>query len=250
MNAVKLIINGANGRMGKILAEYIMKENEHTVVGFVDPTLETNREAAHYSRIFECSRKADAIIDFSSHFAVPVLCSYAVKTKTPLVIATTGHTEKERSIILSAAKRIPVFYSPNMSPGVSLTLCIAKIAAKAFPEAEIEIVEKHHSQKTDVPSGTALFLAEGLRSVRPELFISTGRRNGGIRNRNELCIHSLRLGSSVGSHEIVFAMPGQTVTIRHEAHDRLLFVRGALAAAEYITDKECGIFCPENMIEK
>lgn len=246
---MKLIINGANGRMGKSLCECIRGEEKFSAAALVDTAFETQRESLRFSRIFECGVKADAIIDFSSHFAVPVLCSYAVKTKTPLVIGTTGHTEKEKSIICSAAKRIPVFYSPNMSLGVALTLRVAKIAAKAFPEAEIEIVERHHDKKADVPSATALFLAEGLRSVRPELCVSLGRKNGQPRSRNELCIHSLRLGNSAGSHEVIFALPDQTVTICHEAHDRLLFARGALAAAEFVQKKQPGLYRAEDMIK-
>lgn len=247
---MKLIINGANGRMGKSLCECILNEEKHSVAALIDTAFETEKEKLHYSRIFECEKKADAIIDFSSHFAVPVLCSYAVKTKTPLVIGTTGHTEKEKTIICSAAKRIPVFYSPNMSPAVALTLRVAKIAAKAFPEAEIEIVERHHDKKSDVPSGTALLIAEALRSVRPELCVSIGRRGERPRGKNELCIHSLRLGSSAGSHEIIFALPDQTVTIKHEAHDRLLFAKGALSAAEFIKEKPPGLYRAEDILDR
>ena len=246
---MKITINGANGRMGKSLFLCIGKEKEHTAAALIDPAFETEKEKNRYSRIFECSEKADVIIDFSSHFAVPVLCSYAVKTKTPLVIGTTGHTEKEKNIICCASKKIPVFYSPNMSPGVSLTLHVAKIAAKTFPESEIDIIEKHHDKKTDMPSGTALFIADGLRSVRPGLCIAVGKRNAGARNNRELCIHSLRLGNSAGSHEIIFSMPDQTVTIRHEAHDCLLFARGALVAAEYIQKKEPGLYSAEDIIK-
>lgn len=245
---MKLIINGANGRIGKNLCACISKSDEHSVRALIDTAFETNEKAAQYSRIFECNLKADAIIDFSSHFAVPVLCSYAVKTKTPLVIGTTGHTEKEKGIIRSASKRIPVFYSPNMSAGVSLALSLAQTAAKAFSNAEIDIVEKHHDKKTDIPSATALFLAQGLKSVRPELCITANRDSGTPRSNRELCIHSLRLGNSSSTHEIIFAMPDETVTIRHDAHDCLLFSKGALLAAEYLQNRRPGLYSTKDLL--
>ncbi len=243
-----ITISGANGRMGKVLFELIKAGDDFHAAALVDSTFETDSKAKTFKRIFEYTGKSDAIIDFSFHSCAPVLCTYAVKTKTPLVIATTGHTEKEKSMIFSAAKHIPVFYSANMSLGVSLTVCIAKMAAKAFPDSEIEIIETHHDKKADVPSGTALMIAEAVRSVRPQLQIKFGHCFGGTRTKNELYIHSLRLGNSAGSHEIVFALPFQTVTIKHEAHDRKLFAEGALAAAKFIAEKECGLYSVEDIL--
>ena len=244
-----IIINGANGRMGKVLAELIKTDSKVNASALVDCTFETNPKSKTFNRIFEYSGKSDVIIDFSVHSSVPILCTYAVKTKTPLVIATTGHTDKEKSMIFSASKHIPVFYSANMSLGVSLTVCIAKMAAKAFPESEIEIIETHHDKKSDSPSGTALMLAEAIRSVRPRLQIKPARSATGPRGKDELYIHSLRLGTSAGSHEIIFALPFQTVTIKHDAHDRRLFAEGALAAAKFIVQKESGLYCAEDILE-
>lgn len=243
-----IIINGANGRMGKVLCALIEESDNFCVAALVDAAFETNAKAKIYKHIFEYTKKSDVIIDFSFHTCAPVLCAYAVKAKTPLVIATTGHTEKEKSMICSAAKQIPVFYCANMSLGVSLTVCIAKMTAKAFPKSEIEIIEKHHSKKTDIPSGTALMIAEAIRSVRPQLQIKSGNRCSGARSKNELFIHSLRLGNSAGSHEIVFALPFQTVTVKHEAHDRRLFAEGALAAARFIAKKQCGLYSAQDLL--
>lgn len=245
---MNIIISGANGRMGKALFELLKADNENCVLARVDPEFETDTKSGVFKRVFEVGEKADAIIDFSFHTAAPILCTYAVKTKTPLVIATTGHTEKERSMIISASKRIPVFYSANMSLGVSLTACIAKMAAKAFPEAEIDIIETHHGKKADAPSGTALMLAEAIRSVRPQIKLRCGQNFGGVRNKNELFIHSLRLGNSVGTHKIIFALPFQTVTICHEAHDRRLFAEGAVAAARFIEKKEPGLYTTDDIL--
>ena len=239
---MNIIINGANGKAGKALLELSKTKEDVHVSALVDPSFETNAKKGVYKRIFETDEKADAIIDFSFHAAAPILCAYAAKTKTPLVIATTGHTEKEKSIIVSASSQIPIFYSANMSLGVLLTVKIAKAAAEAFPEAEIDIVETHHDKKIDSPSGTALMLAEAVRRVRPELRIRAWQSYFGERNKNDLFIHSLRLGNSAGSHEIIFALPFQTVTIKHEAHDRRIFAEGALTAARFLQSKRKGLF--------
>lgn len=244
-----IIINGAGGKMGCVMRSLIQSEKKHRVSAIVDPAFETDAKNCAFKNLFEVRKKADVIIDFSFHASVPVLCSYAVKTKTPLVVATTGHTERERDIINSSARHIPVFYSANMSLGVALTACIAKMTAKAFPESEIEIVETHHDKKADFPSGTALMLAEAIRSVRPGLSVRSSHIPGKARDKNELFIHSLRLGNAAGSHEIIFSLPFQTVTIRHEAHDRTLFAEGALKAAEFIAEKENGLYCAQDILE-
>lgn len=246
---MNIIVNGADGKMGRVLCALIKSGREHRALALVDKAFETDTEQGVFKSIFECTEKADVIIDFSFHTAVPVLCSYAVKTKTPLVIATTGHTEREKSVICSCARHIPVFCSANMSLGVALTACIAKMTAKAFPEAEIDIVETHHDKKADFPSGTALMLAEAVKAVRPQLAIRTGNTYSKARDKNELFIHSLRLGNAAGSHEIIFALPSQTVTIRHEAHDRVLFAEGALRAAGFILKKENGLYSAQDILE-
>lgn len=246
---MKVIVNGAGGRMGKELCALLKEKKEDVLFAQVDPRFESREKERKFKRITECSEKGDVVVDFSFHTGTQELCLYAVKTKTPLVVATTGQTEKERGMIALASKKIPVFYCANMSLGVSLTLCLTKIAAKAFPEAEIDIIEIHHDKKADAPSGTALLLAEGIKSVRPSLRISAGRIQNGPRDKNELFVHSLRLGSSVGSHEVIFALPSQTVRIKHEAHDRRLFAEGALLAAHFVKEKESGLYSAEDILE-
>ncbi len=246
---MKVIVNGAGGRMGKELCALLKEREDDVLFAQVDPRFESRERERKFKRITECTEKGDVVVDFSFHTGTQEFCLYAVKTKTPLVVATTGQTEKERGMIALASKKIPVFYCANMSLGVSLTLCLTKIAAKAFPEAEIDIVEIHHDKKADAPSGTALLLAEGIKSVRPSLRISAGRIQNGPRDKNELFVHSLRLGSSVGSHEVIFALPSQTVRIKHEAHDRRLFAEGALLAAHFIKEKESGLYSAEDILE-
>ena len=183
----------------------------------------------------------DCIVDFSHHSAVKALLAFAVERSIPVVVATTGHTEDELAEIKNAAASIPVFFSANMSLGVALLVELAKNAAAALPEAEIEIIEKHHDRKLDAPSGTALMLADAIREVRPEAYANCGRSGHGKRTREEIGIHAVRMGNVVGEHEVILATQNQTITIKHEAHSRALFAEGALAAAEYLVGKDAGL---------
>ena len=167
----------------------------------------------------------------------------------PVVIATTGQTEEELSAIREASKEIPVFLSANMSIGVALLAEMAKTAAKAFPDADIEIVEKHHSQKLDAPSGTALLLAKAIGEVRPGATFNCGRSGHGKRPKDEIGIHSLRMGGLVGEHEVILATPTQTITLKHEAHSRALFAEGALKAAAFLDGRRPGLYDVNAMLK-
>ena len=190
----------------------------------------------------------DCIIDFSHHTATPALLDFAKAHTLPLVLCTTGHTEEEKELIIEAAKKIPLFYSGNMSLGIALLVELAKTTAAAFPEAEIEIIEKHHDRKVDAPSGTALMLAEAIREVRPEAYANCGRSGQGKRTLEEIGIHSIRMGNIVGEHEVIIGTPSQTITLKHEAHNRALFAEGAIAAAEYLVNQPAGMYDMKSML--
>ena len=190
----------------------------------------------------------DCIVDFSHHSATHALLEFAVERKLPTVLCTTGHTDEELSEIHKAAKYIPVFFSANMSLGVALLVELAKKAAKALPEAEIEIIEKHHDRKLDAPSGTALMLAESIREVRPEAYANVGRSGHGKRTKEEIGIHAIRMGNVVGEHEVILATQNQTITLKHEAHSRALFAEGALAAAEYLVNAAAGLHDMKSLV--
>ncbi len=177
---------------------------------------------------------ADVIIDFSHHTLTPVLLDYAVTHRIPVVLATTGHTEEERVAIADAALKIPVFFAANFSLGVALLIDTAKQVARAMPDAEIEIIERHHDRKLDAPSGTALAIANALCTVRPDATVITGRAGYGKRTLQEIGIHAIRMGNIVGEHEVIIGTANQTITLKHEAHDRALFAEGAMAAAAYL----------------
>lgn len=245
---MNIIIFGANGRMGRMLADTINASGEHTVAARVSPSFYTDSIENTYPALAQYDGPADVVIDFSNHAAVRELLSYCTERNIPAVIAATAHTEEELSLIRAAAESIPVFLSANMSIGVALVAALAKRAAAAFPDADIEIIERHHNQKLDVPSGTALLLARRITEARPGARLVVGRHENGKRAPEEIGIHSLRYGSEVGTHEIILSNGAETVTIKHEAENRSLFARGAVAAAEFLIGKGPGLYDMTNIV--
>jgi 4-hydroxy-tetrahydrodipicolinate reductase len=190
----------------------------------------------------------DCIIDFSHHTAIGPLLKYAMANRLPVVVATTGHTEEELALIDEAAKVIPIFRSGNMSLGVSLLIELAKTTAANMPDANIEIIETHHNRKLDAPSGTALMIADAIRTVRRTARYVLGRSGQGKREDDEIGIHAIRMGNVVGTHEVIVGTDSQTITLKHEAHSRALFAEGALAAAAYLCGKPAGMYNMQSMI--
>ncbi len=192
----------------------------------------------------------DCIVDFSHHLSTAALLDFAVKNKLPLVLATTGQTEEEKAMIYKASESIPLFFAANYSLGVALLIELAKKTAAAFPDAEIEIIEKHHNRKVDAPSGTALAIAQALCEVRSDANIVRGRDGYGKREKNDIGIHAIRMGNIVGEHEVIVGTQNQTITLKHEAHSRALFAEGALSAAAFLVEQKAGLYDMKSMIEK
>lgn len=190
----------------------------------------------------------DVIVDFSHHSCTQALLGFAVKNRLPLVLATTGQTEEERAAILEASKEIPLFFAANYSLGIVLLTELAKKTAQALPEAQIEIIEKHHNRKIDAPSGTALAIADAIRAVRPDAENHLGRSGTGKRKENEIGIHAVRLGNIVGEHEVIIGTDNQTITLKHEAHSRALFAEGALSAAKFLCGKPKGLYDMKSLV--
>ncbi len=235
--------------MGQVLCSLIEQSEKHEIAAKCSMEFTTDESVNVYKNISECDAQADCIIDFSNHLATKDITDYAANKNLPLVVATTGQTQEELDMIKNSANSIPVFYSQNMSFGVAIVSCLAKIAAKALPDADIEIIEKHHNQKLDVPSGTAILLADSIKSVREESTYNIGRHENGKRTKNEIGIHSIRMGNEVGTHEIIFAMGSQVVTIKHEAENRSLFAEGAITAAEFLINQDKGYYNMDNILE-
>ena len=240
------IINGAAGKMGKLLIKEFSRVYPNGKIARVDPAFKGSEEGT--DSMEKVTGKYDVIIDFSHHTSAPSLAEYAAKTHTPLVICTTGHTEEEKEAIARAAKSVPVFFAGNTSVGIAVLSDAVRRATAAMSGAEIEIVEIHHKEKKDAPSGTALMLAEAAREARPELFIKAGRSGEGAREKNEIGISSVRYGEVVGVHEVIVSTPTETLTFRHEAHDRSVFAVGAMQAAEYIVKKAAGTYSMKDVL--
>ena len=243
---MKIIINGANGRMGRNVAEAIEQGGVHEVAARVDWSFAASDGL---SELKQYQGPADIVIDFSNHAATAAVAEYCAERGLPVVIGTTGQTDGERAQIEALAKAVPVFLSGNMSLGVALLANMAKQAAAMFPNADIEIVERHHNQKLDVPSGTALLLAHRIQEARPQARLVVGRHENGKRERDEIGIHSLRYGGEVGIHEIVIAAGSETLTLKHEAEDRALFAQGAVAAAEFLAGKAPGLYDMRDIVK-
>ena len=247
---MKILINGICGHMGRevrVLCEAGYRGAE--CVGGVDPFAKGGETYVVYKDFSDVPPvDIDCIVDFSHHTVTPALLDFAVSRKLPTVLCTTGHTPEEKLKIAAAAEIIPIFFSANMSLGVALLVELAKQAAAAFPEAEIEIIEKHHDRKVDAPSGTALMLADALCEVREDATVNCGRSGQGKRTREEIGIHAIRMGNIVGEHEVMIGTPNQTITLKHEAHSRALFAEGALAAAAFIVGCEAGTYDMKSLV--
>ena len=238
---MKAVICGANGAMGKLLGGILGPE----VVGKVSLDGE-NGVAKTFDELGTVD--ADTVIDFSHHTAVSDVLAYAKKNGAAAVIGTTGHTEAEKQLIFDAAKEIPVFYSGNMSLGIAVLCRLAKQAAAYFPDADIEIVEVHHNRKVDAPSGTAMMLFNAIREVRPQAAAHCGRAGEGKRRPEEIGISSLRLGSTVGIHEVLIHTGSQCLTLKHEAVTRAMLADGAVDAARFMEGKAPGLYNMESML--
>ncbi len=243
---MKVILNGACGRMGRVFQRVF---REKFPDGTLIPVDVMGEEGETYRNLTDYDGPADCVVDFSHHSLTPALTAYAVARKLPLVIATTGQTPEELAAIREAAQTVPVLLASNFSLGIVVLTALARQAAKAFPEADIEIVEAHHNRKLDVPSGTALTLAKAVQSVRPGSRLVIGRHENGKRDPADIGVHALRMGNVVGVHEIHICTDTQTLTLRHEAHDRALFAEGALTAARWILTKEPGLYEMEQVLE-
>ena len=230
---MQIIVHGATGRMGQLICAAAGSE----VAARVSPEYPANENGC-WQTLAEYQGPADCVVDFSHHSATGALVDYCLARKLPLLIATTGQTESERAQIEAASAEIPVFFASNYSLGIAVLADIARRAAAMFPDADIEIVEMHHNQKLDVPSGTAL----------TEFVI--GRHENGKREKNQIGIHSLRLGNLAGTHEILIATGSEVLTLRHEARDRALYADGAMQAARVLVGKPAGLYTMQDLINR
>lgn len=250
---VNIILSGCGGRMGQAIVRAAKDDNGCRIIAGIDVNADSIAPACEfpvYQNISEFSDKADVIIDFSHHTALPSLADYAARTGTPLVVATTGHTDEERATMLEAAEKVAVFSSGNMSIGINLLMELCRIGAKTLGDAfDVEIIEKHHNQKLDAPSGTALMLADAIRDEREDTEYVYDRHSvRRVRDKSEIGIHSVRGGTIVGEHEVIFAGTNEVITLSHSAASREIFANGALRAAKYLASKGAGHYNMSDLI--
>ena len=238
---MKAIVCGANGAMGQLILASLGGDAYKVSLDGMNGVPKTFEELGAVD--------ADVIIDFSHHSAIAEVLSYAKANHMAVVVGTTGHTEDEKALIFEAANHIPVFYSGNMSLGIAVLCNLAKQAAAAFPDADIEILEIHHNRKVDAPSGTAKMLFEAVKEVRPNATANCGRSGEGKRTKDEIGISALRMGNVVGIHEVHICTPSQTLVLRHEAANRAMFADGAVAAAKFLVGKPAGHYNMTHFLE-
>ena len=244
----KLIITGANGKMGKVIKSIVENRDDCEIVAGVDLNTDDNGAFPIYSSINDIKESADAIIDFSNPVLLNDLLSYSEKTSTPLVIATTGYSDEQKKQIAQASKTTPIFFTYNMSMGVNL---LANLAKKAVEVLGDDIVEKHHNQKIDAPSGTALMLADAMceEIEKPMKYEYDRHSKREKRTKNEIGIHAVRGGTIVGEHEIIFAGRDEIITLSHSARSKEIFAVGAVNAAVYMNGKGAGLYDMKELID-
>lgn len=242
----KIIMLGCNGRMGQMITDIVSDDNEAEIVAGID--LVNNRENDYpvFTDIKDCDIAADAIIDFSSSNGFEERMDYAVEKQIPIIVCSTGLSDEQMAYLVEASKKVAVLKSANMSLGINLLMKLVKEAAMNLAENgfDIEIVEKHHNQKLDAPSGTALALADSINDAMEERYEYVYDRSKVRRKRgkNELGISAVRGGSIVGDHDVIFAGTDEVITLSHTAYSRAVFAKGSVAAAKFIKGKAAGLY--------
>ncbi len=250
---INIVICGANGKMGQALADAVSKTEGIRVAAGVDKFPDARQNPFPvYAEIESCLDTADIIVDFSRPEALQSNIRYACVRGMALIIATTGFSVEEKQMIANAAETIPVFFSANMSLGVSLLAELSRRAAECLGEAfDIEIVEMHHNQKIDAPSGTALALAEAINDAFTDpKELLCGRCSKSEKRKREIGIHAVRGGTLPGEHSVLFLGPDEVLELKHSAQSRQIFAFGALRAAQYICGRPAGLYTMSDMISQ
>ena len=243
---VKVILHGCNGKMGRMITGICKEDDGVEIVAGIDVFDGVENTYPVFSQITDCEVPADVIVDFTNAGAVDALLSYSADKKLPLVLCSTGLSEEQLAGVQKTAERTAILKSANMSLGVNTLIDLLKKAASVFAPAgfDIEIVEKHHNQKLDAPSGTALALADAVNEALPDTYTYTYDRSGRRqkREKQEIGISSVRGGSIVGEHEVIFAGTDEVITLQHTAYSRAVFAKGAVEAAKFLAGKDEGMY--------
>ena len=249
---VKIIMHGCNGHMGQVISGLVEKDPDAEIVAGIDVADQGKNSYPVYTNMEECQVEADALIDFSSAKATDALLAYCEKRKLPIVLCTTGLSEEQLAKVEETSKNVAVLKSANMSLGINMLLELLKKAAATLAPAgfDMEIVEKHHNQKLDAPSGTALALADAMNEAMDNTYSYKLDRSSERKKRDakEIGIQAVRGGSIVGEHEVIFAGEDEVITFKHTAYSKAIFGKGAVEAAKFLKGKPAGMYDMHDVI--
>jgi 4-hydroxy-tetrahydrodipicolinate reductase len=249
---IKIIMHGCNGHMGQVISEIVKKDEFSTIVAGIDIYDEQKNDYPVFKSFTDCNVEADVIIDFASAKATDALLDYSTSSNIPVVLCTTGLSEEQLNRIQEDSKKVAILKSANMSLGVNTLLKLLQDAARVFVPAgyDVEIVEKHHNQKVDAPSGTALALADSINEVLDNeyeyKYDRTMEREK--REKKEIGISVVRGGTIVGEHEVLFAGTDEVIEIKHTAYSKAVFGKGAVEAAKFLAGKAPGMYNMSDVI--
>ena len=243
---IKILMHGCNGKMGRMITEIAKQDQDVEIVAGVDKYTAVANEYPVFETISECDVDADAVIDFSNAGAVDELLDYCVEKKLPVVLCTTGLSEEQLARVKEVSEKIAVLKSANMSMGINLLLKLLKDAAKVLAPAgyDMELVEKHHNQKLDAPSGTALALADSMNEALGNEYEYVYDRSQvrKKRDKKELGISAVRGGTIVAEHEVIFAGIDEVIEFKHTAYSKSVFAKGAVEAGKFLKGKPAGMY--------
>lgn len=243
---VKIIMKGCNGKMGQVITDLVREEEDAVIVAGLDRVDNRDNGYPVYQDLSECDIDADVLIDFSSIHGLESLLDEAAKRKLPIVLCTTGLSEEQIALVEETSKVIPILRSANMSMGVNTIMKVLRAVSKVLADAnfDIEIVERHHNQKVDAPSGTALALADVIRETLDEEYKYVYDRSQvrEKRTKKEIGISAVRGGTIVGEHEVIFAGTDELIEIKHTAYSKAIFAKGSIQAAKFLAGKKPGMY--------
>ncbi|MEG1946907.1 MAG: 4-hydroxy-tetrahydrodipicolinate reductase [Lachnospiraceae bacterium] len=241
---IKMIMHGCNGRMGQVITKICQEDEEIEIVAGIDISNHIENSYPVFSTIKECSVDGDVIVDFASATAVNELLEYSQEKQIPVVLCTTGLSDEQLALVDAASLKIPVLKSANMSLGVNMLMDLLQKAAKVLAPAgfDMEIIEKHHNQKVDAPSGTALALADSMNQALDHAYhYKYDRSQERVkREKYEIGMQSVRGGTIVGEHEVIFAGTDEVIEFKHSAYSKAVFGKGAVEAAKFLAGKPVG----------
>jgi 4-hydroxy-tetrahydrodipicolinate reductase len=242
----RIIMNGANGHMGQVITQIVANDADCEIVAGIDPYTEKKNDYPVFASPAECNVDADVIIDFSNPKAIDGLLDYAVEKNLPVVLCTTGLSDDQIAEVNERSKKVAILRSANMSLGINTLFELLGKATKVFEDAgfDVEIVEAHHNQKLDAPSGTAIALADAVNEAADGKYTYTYDRHDRRQKRDpkEIGISSIRGGNIVGEHEVIFAGEDEVITFKHQATSKSVFAKGAVEAAKFLAGKPAGMY--------